>query len=99
MIRWDYDCAAVVDGDIRCALCGGKLRPPYMMWHISSRAWCEKYFCGECCEDMGDGNGGRGGFSRDLKEMAVARRIKDLGFKPRKMARDDLFIPPGNNQH
>ena len=59
-----------------CMLCHGKLRAPFIMWHAWHGDARYKFVCSKCCADMAHG------YPLDLKTMAAARRLQDLGFKP-----------------
>jgi hypothetical protein len=78
-----------------CMVCHGKLRAPFIMW----QAWrCNgegrRFVCSKCCADMAHG------FPIDLKTMATAKQLQDLGFKPEeKICSGDSLAPMFDIQH
>jgi hypothetical protein len=95
MVIWDDDYAVFGPGkhDV-CMLCHGKLRAPFIMWHAWRGDKRYKFLCGTCCADMDHG------FPLDLKTMAAAKRLQDLGFKPQeKICDGHRLVPMFDIQH
>jgi hypothetical protein len=77
-----------------CMLCHGALRAPFIMWHAWRGNTDHRFICSRCCADMAHG------FPLDLKAMATAKRLQDLGFKPEeKICNDDRLAPMFDIQH
>jgi len=77
-----------------CMLCRGALHAPFIMWHAWRGNTAHRFVCGRCCADMASG------FPLDLKAMATAKRLQDLGFKPEeKICNDDRLAPMFDIQH
>ena len=87
--------------DRRCTMCCGPLHLPVVIWFSTYRGDDDenvedlRYFCSECCAEI------QRGFSNDLKQMATAKQIRDLGFREgaRKASDGELFVPGENSQH
>jgi hypothetical protein len=101
MVIWDNDTFGAAEDGSKCSLCGERLRYPYISWTMYWHSCGDKYFCRECCNSLGNGNGGGTGLARDLKEVATAREVKELGFDPHKARtlNSSLFIPRQSNRH
>jgi hypothetical protein len=77
-----------------CMMCRGPLRLPLILWQVWRDHGRHKYICSSCCADM------HSGFPADLRTMAAARRLQDLGFKPEeKICSGDRVAPMFDIQH
>jgi hypothetical protein len=83
MIVWDAsDCWAPCVKHGRCVICRGRLRFPFVLWHAFAPDRYDnpeddgtRFICDECCDSMCRG------FSIDMKQIATAKKVEQLGFR------------------
>jgi len=99
MIIWDKEDPWGPNEKDRCALCGGRLRPPVVTWHAGhtdKEGWLvshEAFICSECCVQFSRG------LSLDMERIATTKQAQRLGFHDARPTGDGVaVVHEGGNQ-